>query len=406
MSFLKDKSCQTSSLEQTGTQPPNSGGVDDLGSFQACMEEIKRHMSRENPSLYEVLGEIASSNQPIEEGDIFRASQNIMKEKQRALRVLQGEEEKQASQKKRLINKCLEAWRQLNLQCTTSKWSIYYQLLASIMNISFDTQPASCLQQFNAWKEQVVRYQQLAGEQLPDSIKLSAVVNGLKGSVRNFVLLNLHGDSSFGDLDSLLARYVDIDQHESSLARACTDKPESIGKGKGKEPIPSFKHHQLEQGGKDKEGSATCQEGKGKSKLHKDKGEANSPQPPAYKGKGKHAQLPTRKKWCRICWKQGHSTQACWWNIDSNSSSSNNSTNGIKLGTTQAISSNGRAAEATASGIQHRPAHSLHHLDSRQPTHVELRASISSLNPASLFSPSLHHSPSGQLSECFQHSET
>ena len=59
-----------------------------------------------------------------------------------------------------------------------------------------------------------MRYQQLAGEQLPDTIKLSAVMNGLKGSVRNFVLLNLHGDSSFGDLDSLLARYVDIhDQH-------------------------------------------------------------------------------------------------------------------------------------------------------------------------------------------------
>ena len=88
MSFLEDKSCQTSSLEQTGTQPPNNGGVNDLESFQACMEEIKRHMSREHPSLYEVLGELASSKQPVEEGDIFQASQNIMKEKHRALRVL------------------------------------------------------------------------------------------------------------------------------------------------------------------------------------------------------------------------------------------------------------------------------------------------------------------------------
>ena len=76
------------------------------------------------------------------------------------------------------------------------------------MNTSFDTQPASFLQQFNAWKEQVVRYQQLSGEQLPDFTKLIAVVNGLKGSVRNLVLLNLDSDSSFGDLDSLLARYV------------------------------------------------------------------------------------------------------------------------------------------------------------------------------------------------------
>ena len=113
-----------------------------------------------------------------------------------------------------------EAWRQLNLQCTTSKWSMYSQLLTKIMNTSFDTQPASFLQQFNAWKEQVVRYQQLSGEQLPDFIKLIAAVNGLEGSVRNLVLLNLDSDSSFGDLDSLLARYVDIhDQHESSLDR-------------------------------------------------------------------------------------------------------------------------------------------------------------------------------------------
>ena len=51
------------------------------------------------------------------------------------------------------------------------------------MNPSFDTQPASFLQQFNAWKEQVVRYQQLSGENLPDFIKLIAVVNGLKGNV-------------------------------------------------------------------------------------------------------------------------------------------------------------------------------------------------------------------------------
>ena len=54
----------------------------------------KKHMSREHPSLYEVLGELVSSEQPIEEGDIFQASQNIMKEKHRALRVLQGEEER------------------------------------------------------------------------------------------------------------------------------------------------------------------------------------------------------------------------------------------------------------------------------------------------------------------------
>ena len=181
------------------------------------------------------------------------------------------------------------------------------------MNTNFDTQPASFLQQFNAWKEQVVRYQQLSGEQLPDFIKLIAVVNGLKGSVRNLVLLNLDSDSSFGDLDSLLARYVDIhDQHESSLNslcdRACRDKPESIGKGNDIESTPSFEQ-QLEEGSTRKEKG----EGREKGKHAKRKGDAFHPQPPACKGKGEHAQLP-REQWCTICWKKGHKTQACWWN--------------------------------------------------------------------------------------------
>ena len=209
---------------------------------QACLEEIKTYLSQTNPSLVAVLGEIASSKQPIEEGDIFQAFQSILRKKHRTLRVLPAEKvrasfaEEEAHQlqpideykpteadKLQIRNEgiqlgCLlvqktkgetqlqvtrwlqrtnawEAWRQLNLQCTTSKWSMYYQLLTSIMNTSLDTQPASFLQQFIAWKEQVVRYQQLSGEQLPDVIKLIAVVNGLKGSVRDRVLLNLDSDS-------------------------------------------------------------------------------------------------------------------------------------------------------------------------------------------------------------------
>ena len=47
-------------------------------------------MSQTNPLLYEVLGEIASSKQPIEEGNIHEASQNIMEEKQRSSRVLRA----------------------------------------------------------------------------------------------------------------------------------------------------------------------------------------------------------------------------------------------------------------------------------------------------------------------------
>ena len=90
-----------------------------------------------------------------------------------------------------------EAWRQLNLLHTTSKRSTHVKLLSSLMNPSFDTQPASFSQQYNAWKEQTVRYQQLSGENLPDFIKLTAVVNGVKGQVRHHVLMQLVGGSSF-----------------------------------------------------------------------------------------------------------------------------------------------------------------------------------------------------------------
>ena len=338
VSFLWNRS---NMQEVEGFQSPTfNGDLEDLERFQACIEEVKTNMSKTNPSLCDVLGERASSKQTIEEGDIFQAFQNILREKHRALRVSQAEKEKASfleeeahqpqpidehmpteADKLQIKNEgtqlgCLlvqktkgetqlevtrwiqttsswEAWRQLNLQYATSKWSILFKLLASIMNINFDDQPASCLQQFNAWKEQVVRYQGLA-DQLPDSIKLLAVVNGLKGSVKNFVLLNLDSDSSFGELDSLLAKYVDThDQHESSLDsscdRACRYKPESIGKGHDTESNPSFEQ-QLEEGGKRKEGK-----GKEKGKPQK-KGEAYPPQHPAYKGKGKHAQLP-REQW-------------------------------------------------------------------------------------------------------------
>ena len=64
-----------------------------------------------------------------------------------------------------------------------------------------------------------MRYQQLSGENLPDFIKLTAVVNGLKGQVRHHVLMQLDGGSSFGDLDSLLQKYFNNTyvQSDSSL---------------------------------------------------------------------------------------------------------------------------------------------------------------------------------------------
>ena len=192
-----------------------------------------------------------------------------------------------------------------------SKWWVYFQLLTSIINTSFDTQPASFLLQFSVWKDRVVRYQQLSGDKLPDLVKLIAVVNGLKGNVRDFVLLNLRV-SSFSDLDSLLIHYMH-DQHEPSLEsscdRACRDQSESIRKGNDKESNPSFKQ-QLDEGGTHKEVT-----GKEKGRQPKREGAAYHPQPPTYKGKWEHAQLP-KEQWCSLCRKKGHKTQACWWNTN------------------------------------------------------------------------------------------
>ena len=288
-------------LGPKGLQPSTfEGGLDDLESFQAWAEEIRTYMSSTNPPLYEVLGQTASSKVPIDEGGLVAASQDVLHEKHRALRVLQAkiarasltEPEAEASeldetdppeadpktefefrqelelnklqvlQEGRQLGYLLvmktkgetqlqirrwiqstngwEAWRQLNLLHSTSKRSTHFKLLSSLMSPTFDTQPASFLQQYNAWKEQIVRYQQLSGENLPDFMKLTAVVNGLKGPVRHHVLMQLDGGNSFGVLDNLLQKcfnntYV---QSESSLNsvwdKAWRDNQAKEQKGKGK----------------------------------------------------------------------------------------------------------------------------------------------------------------------------
>ena len=47
-------------------------------------------MSSANPPLYEVLGQTASSKVPIDEDGLVAASQDVLREKHRALRVLQA----------------------------------------------------------------------------------------------------------------------------------------------------------------------------------------------------------------------------------------------------------------------------------------------------------------------------
>ena len=60
-------------------------------------------------------------------------------------------------------------------------------------------------------------YQELSGEQLPESVLISVALSGLKEKTRHFLLLHLDGDSSFGDLGNLLAIYFSMHAEESSL---------------------------------------------------------------------------------------------------------------------------------------------------------------------------------------------
>ena len=53
-------------------RPLIHSGSDDLESFMAWSEQIKLEMSECNPLLYEVLGNIAFSRQPLAGGDSFR----------------------------------------------------------------------------------------------------------------------------------------------------------------------------------------------------------------------------------------------------------------------------------------------------------------------------------------------
>ena len=95
-SFVISGSCSSLILSEAmlgpkGLQPSTfEGGLDDLESFQAWAEEIKTFMSQANHPLYEVLGQTAASKVPIEEEDLVKASQDVLREGHRALRVLQA----------------------------------------------------------------------------------------------------------------------------------------------------------------------------------------------------------------------------------------------------------------------------------------------------------------------------
>ena len=55
-----------------GIQPLSYSGLDDLTRFLAWSEQIKLDMSMSNPSLFRVLGEVATAKHPIAGGESFQ----------------------------------------------------------------------------------------------------------------------------------------------------------------------------------------------------------------------------------------------------------------------------------------------------------------------------------------------
>ena len=61
-----------------------------LKAFKLGPKRVKTYLSASNPALYEVLGQTAVSKQPIDEDGLAKASEDVLKEKHRALRILQA----------------------------------------------------------------------------------------------------------------------------------------------------------------------------------------------------------------------------------------------------------------------------------------------------------------------------
>ena len=107
--------------------------------------------------------------------------------------------------------------------------------------------------------------------------------------------------------------------------------------------------------------------------------------------------------------RRGHSTQACWWKTETTQQHQQHQQEQAWYYPNrqqQWLAKQQSTAQASMQRqhfqVYNRPADSLRQLDSRQPTHVELRAPISSFNSTSVLSPSVYHSHAETLSTCLQ----
>ena len=251
--------------------------------------------------MFRVLGEVATAKQPIAEGESFETestgasfSEGVThnnlgehnKVEARELSRREGRElgcllvQRTKGETQLQVTKWLsatngwEAWRQLNA-------SFHFKLLASLLHTSFDELPASCLQQLSVWKERVVLYKQLSGEQL--SVSHACVCVKWTERARHFLLLHLDGDSSFSDLESLLAIYFNSLHAEQELslnmieARALREQGEENRANFQETCVQQEQQQEQSKQQKLAKGGQEQRKGKGKEKKTKAKAKESLP---------------------------------------------------------------------------------------------------------------------------------
>ena len=357
MSFLSGMSSPAyRSWEEKPVRPQASSLPDvlgDLQSFIAWSEDIKLEMSLDNPSLHKVLGSLAFSKQPIEEGSVqasflgrkshlatidedktLEATELQERNLGRQLGCLlvqrtQGETQKIATRWFSATNGW-EAWRQLNL-------SFLSRLLKSLLQTSIDDdQPSSFLQQDPAWKERVVGHQELSEEE--SQLKRDQACKQNKGELNrvNFPqnsqqqnkqqqhkkTCKKKAEDNRVDFKITTSIQQRQEQSKQELARRGKGKGTPQEKGEAYKPLPQQQRGKGEQLLPNKAQRACRekpQEGKGKDEKSNPRAGACTDKLRQKEGKG-HQTTPSFQKeltnktlWCHICRKKGHDAQACWW---------------------------------------------------------------------------------------------
>ena len=128
-------------------------------------------------------------------------------------------------------------------------------------------------------------------------------------------------ESSLGSLNSSRANNNNnsrTQEGRSSLGvltpRTCKSKSEETGSHPELEPeeLEQIEAEQEEEQGEEAAQHAAQQKGPTEQQQQQ-----QQQQPLAYKSTWEHysqKQLPKHKRWCLICWKRGHTTEACWYN--------------------------------------------------------------------------------------------